>query len=53
MGEMIAELEEAEVVFFDTAPLIYFVEENRDFLELVRPVIESIDRGDKAGSAPS
>ncbi len=46
---MIAALAQARAVFFDTAPLIYFVEENRAFLQLLEPLMESIDRGEKRG----
>jgi predicted nucleic acid-binding protein len=31
-----------KVVFFDTAPLIYFIEKNSRYLDVVKPVIELI-----------
>ena len=33
-------------LFLDTAPLIYFVEKNPSFLNIVRPVFNRIDAGD-------
>jgi hypothetical protein len=35
-----------EIVGLDTAPLIYFIEENPDYLNTVRPFFVSVDRGD-------
>ena len=37
---------QGRVVGLDTAPLIYFVEENPFFLPVVRPFFEGLDRGD-------
>ncbi len=34
------------VVGLDTAPLIYFIEENHVYLPLVRPFFEAVDRGE-------
>ncbi len=34
------------VVGFDTMPLIYYIEENRSYLEVVDPFFEAIDRGE-------
>ena len=34
------------VVGFDTMPLIYYIEENRNYLEVVDPFFEAIDRGE-------
>jgi len=34
------------IVGLDTAPLIYFIEENPSYLPRVRPFFEAIDRGD-------
>ncbi len=34
------------VVGLDTAPLIYFIEENPTYLPVVRPFFEAVDRGD-------
>lgn len=34
------------VVGLDTAPLIYFIEENASYLPLVRPFFEAVDRGE-------
>lgn len=34
------------VVGLDTAPLIYFIEENPAYLEVVRPFFEAVDHGD-------
>jgi len=33
-------------VGFDTMPLIYYIEENRNYLEVVDPFFEAIDRGE-------
>jgi len=33
-------------VGFDTMPLIYYIEENRSYLEVVDPFFEAIDRGE-------
>jgi predicted nucleic acid-binding protein len=35
-----------EIVALDTAPLIYFIEEHPDFLPIVAPFFEALDRGD-------
>lgn len=35
-----------KVVGLDTAPLIYFIEENSAYLEIVRPFFEAVDHGD-------
>lgn len=35
-----------KVVGVDTAPLIYFIEENADYVDAVRPFFEALDRGD-------
>ncbi len=32
-------------IYLDTAPFIYFVERNKDYLKTVRPVFEGIDAG--------
>ena len=34
------------VVGLDTTPLIYFIEENSTYLELVGPFFEAIDQGE-------
>src|SRR5437764_9547125 len=34
------------VVGLDTAPLIYFIEENPSYLHVVRPFFEAVDRGE-------
>ncbi len=34
------------VVGFDTMPLIYYIEENHNYLEVVDPFFEAIDRGE-------
>jgi predicted nucleic acid-binding protein len=33
-------------VALDTAPLIYFVEENPAFIELIKPFFEALERAD-------
>ena len=43
--EWIAPLQ-GTVVGLDTTPLIYFIEENPTYLEIVRPFFEAMDRGD-------
>lgn len=37
---------QGETVGLDTAPLIYFIEENPVYIEAVRPFFEAMDRGD-------
>ena len=37
---------QGEVVGMDTAPLIYFIEENPTYLDIVRPFFIALDRGD-------
>lgn len=37
------------IVAFDTAPLIYYIEENKDFLHLVEELFELIDAGEATG----
>lgn len=37
---------QGKVVGLDTAPLIYFVEENQTYLETIRPFFEAMDGGD-------
>jgi predicted nucleic acid-binding protein len=46
---MIDAIRDAASVYFDTAPLIYFVENNRTFSKLVEPAIRAIDSGEKTG----
>jgi len=46
---MIGALEGATKIFLDSAPLIYFVEENSDYCPLIEPIIEAIDSGTKLG----
>jgi predicted nucleic acid-binding protein len=38
-----------KVVFFDTTPLIYFMEKNPRYSEVVKPVIELLDSGQAQG----
>ena len=40
--EWLADLQ-GKVIGLDTAPLIYFIEESPDYLEIVRPFFEAID----------
>jgi predicted nucleic acid-binding protein len=35
-----------EIVGLDTAPLIYFIEENPEYLNAIRPFFIAVDRGD-------
>ncbi len=35
-----------KVIGVDTAPLIYLIEENADYVDAVRPFFEALDRGD-------
>lgn len=37
---------QGKVVGLDTAPLIYFVEENQTYLETIRPFFEAMDESD-------
>jgi predicted nucleic acid-binding protein len=46
---MIEALQGASSIYLDTAPVVYFIEENEDFCSLVEPVIEAIDGGTKQG----
>ena len=46
---MIDALLGASSVYLDTAPVVYFIEEDEDFCDLVEPVIEAIDHGTKRG----
>ncbi|NJK77383.1 MAG: PIN domain nuclease, partial [Microcoleus sp. SU_5_6] len=43
--EWIAQLQ-GQVVGLDTAPLIYFMEQNPNYIEIVRLFFRSFDRGD-------
>lgn len=43
--EWVAALQ-GKVVSLDTAPLIYFIEENQTYLETVRPFFEAMDWGE-------
>lgn len=36
----------SEVVGLDTAPIIYFIEENSTYLDVVRPFFQALDRGE-------
>lgn len=36
----------SQTIGLDTAPLIYFVEQNADYVDLVRPFFQAIDRGE-------
>jgi len=38
-------------IFLDTAPVIYYVEKNPDYLDRVQVVFESLDAGNLAGAA--
>lgn len=38
-----------KVVFFDTAPLIYFMEKNVRYIDVIKPVITLIDSGQAKG----
>ena len=38
----LSKLLRGKVVFFDTAPLIYFIEKNSRYLDVVKPVIELV-----------
>ena len=37
---------QGQLVGVDTAPIIYFIEEHPDYLPLVRPFFEAVDRGE-------
>ena len=43
--EWIAQLQ-GKLVGLDTAPLIYFMEQNSNYLEMMRVFFRSFDRGD-------
>ena len=42
-------LEDVQRLFFDTAPLIYFVEENVTYIERVKAILEILDKRSFAG----
>ena len=44
---MIGPLRAASLLYVDSAPVIYFIEEHERFFSLVEPVIEAINRGEK------
>ncbi len=44
---MIEPLRAATLLYLDSAPLIYFIEEHERFSSLVEPVIQAVNRGDK------
>ena len=44
---MIEPLRAASLVYLDSAPLIYFIEEQERFCSLVEPVIKAVNRGEK------
>jgi predicted nucleic acid-binding protein len=46
---MIDAIRIADAVYFDTAPLIYFIEDNPEFADLLSPIIQAIDTGEKLG----
>src|SRR5437867_6677308 len=46
---MIGAVISASVVYLDSAPLIYYIQEHKKFFGIVRPIIETIDRGEKRG----
>lgn len=47
MGSLIDALFNAERVCLDTAPIIYYVEDNPTFVDIIAPVIGTIERGEK------
>jgi hypothetical protein len=44
-------LVKGRVVAFDTAPLIYYIEENSNYLPLVEELFELIDNGSARGAS--
>ena len=46
-----ARLKKIERIFLDTAPVIYFVEKNPEYLEKVRIVFDRLDDGTLSGAA--
>ncbi len=50
---MIPPLQAATGVYLDTAPIICLVEEHPDYLTLVEPLVEAIDRGATLGITSS
>ena len=46
---MIEALRSASTVYLDSAPVIYFIEENKTFIRLVEPIIQAIASGEKEG----
>lgn len=48
---MIDEVSRASSIFFDTAPFIYYVEEDPSFFPLVEPIFQAFDSGAKEAIA--
>lgn len=46
---MIEAVRSASVIYLDSPPLIYYIQEHRTFSKVVRPIIEAIARGEKEG----
>src|SRR5882762_4670927 len=46
---MIEAVRSATTVYLDSAPVIYFIEENKTFIGLIEPIIRAIDSGEKNG----
>jgi len=45
MEKIIAALENCQALFLDTAPIIYYVEDNPRYFSIVEPLFEKIDDG--------
>lgn len=45
----IPKLEKASKIFIDTAPLIYWIEENPTYTPLLQPLFQEIENGEKSG----
>jgi|SRR5882762_10212147 len=46
---MIEAIRSASIIYLDSAPLIYYIQDNKKFSGLIHPIIEAIARGEKAG----
>ena len=46
---MIEAVRSASIVYLDSAPLVYYIQDNQTFSGLISPIIDAIPRGEKKG----
>ena len=46
---MIEAVRSASIVYLDSAPLVYYIQDNQTFSGLISPIIDAIARGEKQG----